>query len=29
MNLFKYGHAVTMHLPIIGKFIRKSFSPVA
>lgn len=29
LNLFKYGYAVTMHLPTICKFIRKSFNPVA
>jgi len=29
LNLFKCGYAVTMQLPTICKFIRKSFSPVA
>lgn len=29
LNLFKCGYAVTMQLPTICKFIRKSFTPLA
>jgi hypothetical protein len=29
MNLFKCAYGVTLNIPVIYKFIRKSFKPVA